>query len=167
MTRRDGLSVELRISPPIRLSVAYWPLIVLATGDVLGCEATQSRFPAILAERWATNPSHRPKIESSGLPVSQHRRLTRKQWSRLRRRILERDRWRCSRCSRAGRLEVDHRQPVSRGGSNDPSNLQTLCVRCHRHKSRAEYLESLPPEVAKWVSFTDELRYNKEGAPTT
>ena len=37
--------------------------------------------------------------------------------------------------------------------------LQTLCVQCHRDKSRREYLETLPPEVAKWHILTDEMRY--------
>ncbi len=31
-------------------------------------------------------------------------------------------------------LEVDHIIPVSRGGSSEPENLQTLCWRCNRTK---------------------------------
>lgn len=29
---------------------------------------------------------------------------------------------------------VDHRQPIARGGSNDPSNLQLLCQPCNNRK---------------------------------
>jgi HNH endonuclease len=32
-------------------------------------------------------------------------------------------------------LEVDHIQPISKGGLSTPSNLQTLCWRCNRTKS--------------------------------
>lgn len=35
-------------------------------------------------------------------------------------------------------LEIDHIQPLHRGGSNDPDNLQLLCVDCHKAKSARE-----------------------------
>ena len=49
----------------------------------------------------------------------------------LRQRVLERATHRCQHCRNAGRLEVDHIIPVSDGGSDEPANLQALCVRCH------------------------------------
>jgi HNH endonuclease len=58
----------------------------------------------------------------------------------LRFRILQRDGFRCRLCGLARndspdvRLEVDHIVPRSRGGSNDPANLQTLCFACNRGK---------------------------------
>ena len=36
------------------------------------------------------------------------------------------------------RLQTDHIVPRSRGGSDDPSNLQYLCANCHEDKTRAE-----------------------------
>lgn len=36
-------------------------------------------------------------------------------------------------CGRTRFLEVHHLRPRSRGGSNDPDNLVTLCSTCHRH----------------------------------
>lgn len=37
-------------------------------------------------------------------------------------------------------LEVDHREPHSKGGSDDDSNLQNLCRRCNRGKGNDEQL---------------------------
>ena len=41
----------------------------------------------------------------------------------------------CERCLQEGRVtlmdEVHHILPVSRGGTNDPSNLMALCRSCH------------------------------------
>jgi 5-methylcytosine-specific restriction endonuclease McrA len=39
--------------------------------------------------------------------------------------------WKCAHCGRPGLLTVDHKIPLSRGGSNWPSNLQPLCFRCN------------------------------------
>lgn len=35
-------------------------------------------------------------------------------------------------------LEIDHRVPLSLGGSNDLNNLQLLCGDCHRAKTACE-----------------------------
>jgi len=52
----------------------------------------------------------------------------------VRRRVLARDRHRCTTpgCGATRCLELHHRVPVSRGGTNDPGNLITLCRSCHR-----------------------------------
>lgn len=53
--------------------------------------------------------------------------------------ILRRDKFRCQMCGRSAQdgiaLEVDHRLPVSKGGTNAMSNLWTLCDACNRGKS--------------------------------
>lgn len=53
---------------------------------------------------------------------------------RIRREVLGRDRHRCRvpGCHRTRFLEVHHIVPRSRGGTNDPDNLTTLCSSCHR-----------------------------------
>jgi 5-methylcytosine-specific restriction protein A len=66
-------------------------------------------------------------------------------WRRLRRRILERDRYRCVRCKAyvggKGDARVDHIKPISVAPhlALDPSNLRTLCATCdnrsHSEKS--------------------------------
>lgn len=61
----------------------------------------------------------------------------------LRFRIFKRDNYRCQLCGRSAQdgvtLEVDHKVPRAKGGSNDPSNLWTLCFDCNRGK-RDTYL---------------------------
>jgi len=59
---------------------------------------------------------------------------------RLRYQILKRDR-RCVLCGvgpKEARLEVDHIVPRSKGGSNELTNLQTLCDGCNRGKSNLD-----------------------------
>lgn len=82
----------------------------------------------------------------------------------LRRRVRRRDRGRCAVCRldtyalkrrmkgrgmwsklcekgfvrRRALWELDHIVPLIDGGSHDPSNLQTLCVPCHREKTAGE-----------------------------
>jgi 5-methylcytosine-specific restriction endonuclease McrA len=53
------------------------------------------------------------------------------------REIVGKQKGRCAGCGKrlGDKYEVDHIQPLSRGGSNDPSNLQALCTPCNRHKS--------------------------------
>lgn len=52
-------------------------------------------------------------------------------WRELRKRIIERDGFACSRCGNDFDLVVHHIVPFRDGGSNDPQNLITLCRRCH------------------------------------
>jgi hypothetical protein len=54
----------------------------------------------------------------------------------LRAALLVRDGGRCRRCRRSINLEMDHIVPVSKGGKTEESNLQTLCRRCNRAKSK-------------------------------
>ncbi|MFB6347850.1 HNH endonuclease [Moraxella sp. ZJ142] len=60
-------------------------------------------------------------------------------WRALRAKVLLRDAYTCQHCQRAGgRLEVDHIINIAQGGSDDMSNLQTLCHDCHAIKTQAE-----------------------------
>ncbi len=48
--------------------------------------------------------------------------------------VIVRDAGRCRRCRRSTNLEIDHVVPISKGGSSEEHNLQTLCRRCNRRK---------------------------------
>ena len=57
--------------------------------------------------------------------------------ARLRHEVFKRDKYRCRECGATNKettLEIDHIVPVAKGGTNDLSNLQTLCKACNRAK---------------------------------
>ena len=76
-------------------------------------------------------------------------RTTTAAWKRLRRKILDRDGWRCTKCGRAGKLEIDHIVPVKSGGDDSLENLRALCVRDHiaRHRRKPT------PAEAEWAVY--------------
>jgi 5-methylcytosine-specific restriction protein A len=61
-------------------------------------------------------------------------------WRRKADAIKVRDRYTCQMCHRVTiEGEVDHIVPISQGGTDDPSNLQWLCIEpCHREKTQRE-----------------------------
>lgn len=91
-------------------------------------------------------PQPLPKIELTEIgfpsrsiryrfPKSQYERIPLTQSQRFE--ILRRDKFTCRYCGRKSpevTLEVDHIYPVSKGGTNDPSNLTTSCYDCNRGK---------------------------------
>ena len=57
----------------------------------------------------------------------------------VRRAVFERDRYTCQACGASGhaagvQLVIDHKKPLKRGGTNEMSNLQTLCSKCNARK---------------------------------
>jgi 5-methylcytosine-specific restriction endonuclease McrA len=57
----------------------------------------------------------------------------------VRRYVLERDGHQCQSCGQTSRrrsLQIDHIIPLAQGGTNDISNLQTLCQACNAHKHK-------------------------------
>ena len=77
-----------------------------------------------------------------------------RRWRLLRRRIVNRDGWRCVQCGKAGRFEVDHVKPIQTGGEWwDPGNLQTLCRPCHFAKTAGENALPLAPDRAAWLAY--------------
>jgi len=67
---------------------------------------------------------------------------------KLRYAVLSGDSFRCKACGRSAddgvKLVVDHIRPVDWGGTNEISNLQTLCEECNRGKK--SWVDSVPSQ---------------------
>ena len=51
--------------------------------------------------------------------------------------VYQRDNFQCQSCGKTHletKLNIDHIVPLAKGGSNDMSNLQTLCQACNQRK---------------------------------
>lgn len=63
-------------------------------------------------------------------------------WEKLRRAVMERDDYLCQSCHRSGRVtaakQVDHVVPKAQGGTDAESNLEAICVSCHKAKTARE-----------------------------
>jgi 5-methylcytosine-specific restriction protein A len=63
-------------------------------------------------------------------------------WQQQRERILKRDEYLCQPCFKAGRLtlarDVDHIVSKANGGDDEDTNLQSICLPCHKAKTAAE-----------------------------
>lgn len=71
-----------------------------------------------------------------------------------RKKVLERDGYRCSICDSTDNLVIDHCYPYSQGGGNELLNLRTLCQKhnAERNKFMKHYPESLGRRISKEVS---------------
>ena len=96
-----------------------------------------------------------------------HRHLDRRRWAGVRRWVLDRAGWRCCSCGRAGRLEVDHIEPLKSGGDPwEESNLQALCRACHIAKTAAENSRPLTAAEQRWRELVAELADLSVAPPT-
>ena len=69
-------------------------------------------------------------------PTWKNRCANRRVPDNMRAAVLVRDGGRCRKCRRSVNLEMDHIVPFSKGGKTEEYNLQILCRRCNRAKSR-------------------------------
>ena len=94
---------------------------------------------------------------ASRRPWHPSRQRPQARWKAIRQRVLDRAGFRCESCSRAGRLECDHRKPMFRYPNIDPwdeSNLQALCRSCHIQKTRLERITPTTQDQKDWATFT-------------
>ena len=97
---------------------------------------------ALFAIWWVMTPSREEKLQDyfySSNPNPYLHRINKPNFRRkvsgdLKREIRHRDNDRCLICRSTISLEVDHSIALQNGGSNDPSNLATLCDECHKMK---------------------------------
>lgn len=73
-------------------------------------------------------------VSGSRCPGCKLRRPSGNAWRPTRVLVLTRDGYRCRECGSPANLQIDHITPIAAGGSDDPSNLQTLCAACNGHK---------------------------------
>ena len=80
-----------------------------------------------------------------------------RQWERQREAILARDMGLCQPCQRAERVtparEVDHIVPKAEGGTDDPDNLQAICIPCHQAKTAEEAARAQGRTPKKRIAF--------------
>lgn len=68
--------------------------------------------------------------------------LTPKQWKA----ILDEHKHRCYYCHKKGKLTIDHKTPLIRGGLHDPANIVPACDHCNKSKGKqtaAEFLQKI------------------------
>jgi 5-methylcytosine-specific restriction endonuclease McrA len=63
-------------------------------------------------------------------------RLDPEPYDQLRKQVLQRDSWRCQLCGSRRNLQIHHKQLRSQQGSDNDSNLITLCAVCHEAQHR-------------------------------
>jgi 5-methylcytosine-specific restriction endonuclease McrA len=82
------------------------------------------------------DPSEWRFIKPSKAERKARKARRRKIGPKKRKRVFVRDGWKCLRCGEDDKekLTLDHIVPVSRGGSDEDENLQTLCKRCNEMK---------------------------------
>lgn len=118
---------------PTRAGVVWWSLrpvgMVLSNDDGVGFDLEADADGADETE-----------LEGSAATGVNATAITRSQ----RYNILRRDNFKCQICGKSPRdgggvaLEVDHKIPRAKGGSNEPYNLWTLCFDCNRGKQAKE-----------------------------
>ncbi len=63
-------------------------------------------------------------------------------WRKVRNKVMTRDKGLCQVCLAKGiyskAKEVDHIKGKEQGGTDHPSNLQSICIQCHRSKTSLE-----------------------------
>ena len=64
---------------------------------------------------------------------------------------------RCAYCGKEGKLEMEHVQPRSRGGSNSVNNLIVACRPCNEKKGNKSLAEFLAKKPAQLKRIQDEL----------
>lgn len=84
-----------------------------------------------------------PKKATKPKKVPKPKNQFKYQYKQVRPLVLERDNYSCQKCGSKDYLEVNHIVPKGKGGSNDMSNLITLCDLCHAEEHKGDPVYSL------------------------
>ena len=90
----------------------------------------------------------------------------RKQFSKeFRKKIFERDNYECQLCytnliDKKDLRVIDHKIPLSKGGSNSISNLWLLCDDCDKLKKNKLYPELMKQYIKGKLNYLSNLKFN-------
>ena len=82
----------------------------------------------------ARQPKYRNPIKRAVHHQNRRARMVGKVSADEWRAVLERFEFRCAYCGAAGKLTMDHVQPLAKGGRHEPSNLVPACPTCNSRK---------------------------------
>jgi 5-methylcytosine-specific restriction endonuclease McrA len=114
-------------------------------------EKDRTPLPSTTQDYW--------KVHSARYPGGSTRS---NEWAWLRREILKRDQSRCQICGSTTNLQVDHITPISKGGSNSPRNLWTLCADCHTRKTGRPTMSRASQRTAEQKKVSNLLKNRKK-----
>jgi 5-methylcytosine-specific restriction endonuclease McrA len=119
----------------IRVEVTARPLFYCPTCNT-PFEVYVPRCPVcrLSLRKTAGNAKSRAARRKPGSADRIRRRLSKTQ----RAAVFGRDGRRCLACGSVRNPTIDHVIPISQGGTNDPSNLQTLCAGCNNTVKRGK-----------------------------
>jgi Domain of unknown function (DUF222)/HNH endonuclease len=165
-TSSGALPREHGMRPSVQVTVALSTLLGLdeQPGDLDG----SGPIPATLARRIAADPSGtwRRLVTDEMGRLLDYGRNTYRPPKDLTEHVIARDRTcRFPNCNRkAGRCEIDHRQPWEQGGTTNQANLDALCSRHHHGKHQAGWRPKRQPDgTIEWTSPTGH-KYTEEAA---
>lgn len=109
--------------------------LVALTSKALGVTGTVSAVRLMELTGWDEGFISRFSAEVAAAGFSSFLRHKRRPLpARLRRLIIDRDGPACRECGSTVHPHIDHIHPVSKGGTDDPENLQVLCRSCNLRK---------------------------------
>lgn len=98
---------------------------------VLGCAGHATNPGSLCDKHYKVDKNLVPPEEEKRLPP--HARGYDHNWRRIRKFFFKRNPM-CSHCERPA-VDVDHIVPIRAGGTNEFTNLQSLCRSCHAKKT--------------------------------
>ena len=87
-----------------------------------------------------------------------HHRYNQRRWGVIRRRVFQRDGYKCRNCGKRGSRFEAHHEPPEKAETDpyNPAHILTLCRQCHIERHRTP--KPVNPEVAAWLQFLSDSK---------